>query len=571
MTESLDVTFRVRPLSGFTILKYLRTLRHLKLLQVGHQLRRRLLPAASVGKVPDDLCRRQGIQYLPFARQVSPEVEPTDIKFLNKTRKIDIQAMDWRCMGTAKLWRYNLHYFDYLHWDSYSPETKDELITSWIRLNPIGAADAWEPYPVSLRTVNWIKFFLLAGQGGEVPGTWQRSLAQQLLWLEANLEYHLLANHLLKNAKALIFSGVYFSGDMARRHLGKGMHLMIEETAEQMLADGGHIERTPMYHCIVLEDLLDVVNLLNANAGLVMTEDLGVLRRTASRALQFLEGILAADGEISLFNDAAFGISPEPSELLAYGQRVLNRKSGDKPKAPSRICLSDTGYFGYRYNGDGLLIDCGPIGPDYQPGHGHCDTLSYELCINGRRVIVDSGVHDYEKSELRQYIRSTAAHNTVRIDGMEQSEIWGAFRVARRARPLVAELSDWHEGCLEFRGAHDGYCRLPGKPVHERRVRVESSGRWIFSDVVTGSGSHLIESFIHIHPDFNVCSDNDHSFLIKDGAVPVARLRPDSECEVSTVTGNYCPEFGKRCKNPVLILSSHGPLPLSLSYAVEKL
>ena len=571
MTESLDATFRIKPPSGNTILKYFRTLQHLKLPQAGYQLRRRLLPRASGRKVLDDLCPRQDIHCLPFARPISPEVEQGNIKFLNKSRKIDIDAMDWRSTDAAKLWRYNLHYFDYLHWDSYAAETKNELIASWIRLNPVGTVDAWEPYPVSLRSVNWIKYFLLAGKDGKVSQPWKKSLAEQLLWLEANLEYHLLANHLLKNAKALIFSGVYFSGDMARRHLSKGIRLLLEQAAEQILADGGHFERSPMYHCIVLEDVLDVVNLLDANAGLVTTEDLRELKDTVSRGLRFLEDILCADGDIPLFNDAAFGISPEPSEVLAYGQRVLNRRAENKANVPSRVCLTDTGYFGYRYNGDSLLIDCGPIGPDYQPGHGHCDTLSYEVSINGRRVIVDSGVYDYEMGELRQYVRSTAAHNTVRIDGMEQSEIWGAFRVARRAKPTFAELSDWQDGCLEFRGAHDGYCRLPGKPVHERRVKIESSGRWLFSDVVSGSGKHLIESFIHMHPDFNLSPENDHSFLIQDSESPVARLQVDSECEISTVTGNYCPEFGKRFENQVLILSSHGQLPLSLNHSVEKI
>ena len=174
-------------------------------------------------------------------------------------------------------------------------------------------------------------------------------------------------------------------------------------------------------------------------------------------------------------------------------------------------------------------------------------------------------------SELRQYVRSTAAHNTVRIDGMEQSEIWGAFRAARRAKPIFAELSDWHDDCLEFRGAHNGYCRLPGNPVHERRIRMELAGRWVFSDVVTGSGIHLIESFIHIHPDFGVNPESDRSFLITDGVCPLARLHVESECEIRVVVGNYCPEFGKQLENSVLILSLQGLLPLSLSYSVEKI
>ena len=571
MTGRLAPAFDVQPPSGTAVLKYFRTLQHLKLSQAAYQLRNRLLPAGKVREAVGDLHLRQAIQCLPFACPVSPSVDKTDISFLNKSRSLEIESMDWSCADEAKLWRYNLHYFDYLRWDSYSPTTKNTLIDSWVMSDLVGAADAWEAYPVSLRAANWIKYFLQVSEEGEVSAAWQRSLAEQMLWLEVNLEYHLLANHLLKNAKALIFSGVYFVGDMARRHLDLGLRIMLAETSEQMLADGGHFERSPMYHSICLEDYLDVVNLLSANSELVKADNLSELKDAAARGLQFLDDILCADGGIPLFNDAASGISAAPSELVAYGQRVLNRPKEEKPEGPLRVCRSDSGYYGYRHNGDSVLIDCGPIGPDCQLGHAHCDTLSYELCINGRRIIVDSGVHDYETSELRQYVRSTAAHNTVRVDGVEQSEIWGAFRVARRAKPIFAELSEWQEGNLDFRGAHDGYCRLPGKPVHERRVRMESAGRWAFSDVVTGNGDHLIESFIHIHPDFSVSPDSDQSFLINDGESPVARLHVDSECEIRVVIGKYCPEFGKQLENPVLILSSQGLLPLSLGYSVEKI
>jgi uncharacterized heparinase superfamily protein len=570
MTAYIDPVFRIQSPSGPAFLKYLRTLRYLKWSQAGYLLRNRLLPPFFAKKVPADLCRRESVQCMPFARPVSPSVGETEIEFLNHRRRIDLDSMDWRCTDESRLWRYNLHYFDYLHWESYSPAAKNALVGDWIVAESFGGMDAWEPYPVSLRAVNWIKYFLRGGEGVVVSERWERSLAEQMLWLEANFEYHLLANHLLKNAKALIFSGVFFAGDMGRRHLGKGMQIMVAEVIEQISPDGGHFERSPMYHCIVLEDVLDVVNLLKANPDLVRTEDLAVLEHAASLGLQFLEDILYSDGYIPLFNDSAFGIVPTPADLLSYGTSVVNWSSEARADDALRVCLPDSGYFGYRQSGDSLLIDCGPIGPDYQPGHGHCDTLSYELCIGGRRVIVDSGVHDYELTELRQYVRSTAAHNTVRIDGMEQSEIWGAFRVARRAYPIDAEISGWKDGCLEFRGSHDGYCRLPGKPVHERQVRIETVGRWMFSDMVTGGGEHLVESFVHLHPDFELDAESDTSFLIRDGESAVARLRLESDCEASVVTGSYCPEFGRREDNSVLVLSLRSELPLSIVYSIEK-
>ena len=99
------------------------------------------------------------------------------------------------------------------------------------------------------------------------------------------------------------------------------------------------------------------------------------------------------------------------------------------------FALRDAGYYGARGSGHYVVCDAAPIGPDYQPGHAHGDLLSFELSLAGRRVIVDAGVHGYDGDPLRAWCRSTRAHNTVEIDGEDQCEFWGTFRVARRARP----------------------------------------------------------------------------------------------------------------------------------------
>ena len=122
--------------------------------------------------------RRAGVEWLPFMPPESVDVDTLEIEFLNRRRKIDIRDMNWSCSDESKLWRYNLHYFDYLHWDAYSIEGKGDLIDSWIDSNPVGSVDAWEPYTVSLRVVNWIKYFLGSGEGGEVSEPWQKSLAE---------------------------------------------------------------------------------------------------------------------------------------------------------------------------------------------------------------------------------------------------------------------------------------------------------------------------------------------------------------------------------------------------------
>ncbi len=342
---------------------YARTVRHLRISQIAWQLYYRLMPVPAArqvsGAVRRDLPEVAKLQ--PFAVPVVPDISSDQISFLNHSLPLDPAAPDWASAAEPKLWRYNLHYFDYLHWPIYPAATKRQLIDSWIAANPATAGDGWEPYPVSLRVVNWIKAWLGgelaevpshqwdAGIGAEppqhgldtglvqpIPQHWLDSLATQLAWLERRVEYHLLANHLLKNGKALFFGGVFFSGPDADRWRETGLQILLREADEQILADGGHFERSPMYHCIVLEDLLDVLNLIQGVPGLVAAEDEARLRDAATRALRFLAEIRAGDGRIPLFNDAAFGIVAEPAVLLDYGARVVGAPSGAIERAGNR-------------------------------------------------------------------------------------------------------------------------------------------------------------------------------------------------------------------------------------------
>ena len=160
----------------------------------------------------------------------------------------------------TKLWRYNQHYFDDLNAVE-SPKRKvwhDQLIKNWISNNSIGKGIGWDPYPTSIRIVNWIKWFLLNDTTNQ---TWQNSLAIQTRFLSQNLEYHLLGNHLFANAKALVFSGLFFKGEESDYWYQLGISIIKEELPEQVLSDGGNFELSPMYHAIFLEDLLDLVNI----------------------------------------------------------------------------------------------------------------------------------------------------------------------------------------------------------------------------------------------------------------------------------------------------------------------
>lgn len=556
---------------------YARTLAYLRPSQVAYFLQRRILPQfRSVAKTADAR-KRSGVSMLSGISVSKSTGDDSHFCFLRQPKDIPSQNADWACKDMPKLWRYNLHYFDYLHDSARSPENKSLLITDWIQRNPPDTEDAWEPYTVSLRIVNWIKFFLLQSAANPEEGNksfprqqWVENLYLQAAWLEQNIEYHILANHYLKNGVALFFAGLYFEGVDADRWLQKGLRILREELREQFLADGGHFERSPMYHSICVVDYLDVLNLAQKSHAAVSGDLAEGFRDKVTAALNFLNGICLPDGDIPLFNDSALGIAPTPHQIFDYAERVI----GYKASTPSnRVAVSEfpeTGYYVCRQAGDMIIIDCGPIGPDYQPGHAHCDTLSYELTIDGQRVIVDCGVFDYEPSPERAYVRSTRAHNTVIVDGEEQSEIWGVFRVARRARPIHGRIDKTEDGGIIFEGAHDGYRRLSGRPIHRRQISYDGKGSWVVTDELLGTGIHQMESVVHIYPDFTIVRLGEQSFRVERCGKIVATIEVLSVCQATVELGCYFSEFGLSQKNPVLVFSCSGELPLQLSYRITK-
>jgi uncharacterized heparinase superfamily protein len=465
-----------------------------------------------------------------------------------------------------KLWRYNLHYFDYLLAPGRPLEDRCRLVDDWVANNPEGAPDAWEPFPVSLRIVNWIKFFLGEGRG-QAEAERLKSLYRQARWLERNIEYHLLANHLFKNAKALFFAGLFFAGPDADRWRSKGLELLKREIGEQILRDGGHFERSPMYHSMILEDCLDLLNICSGQKDKELKAFSAELLPVVTRMAGFLKGMTHSDGRIALFNDAAFGIEAGSGDLAGYCERLL----GETPAAPAgkSWAFPDTGYFVMAPRPDDrLIIDCGAVGPDYQPGHSHCDALSFELSLKGRRVIVDSGCCQYEDGDIRKYNRGNEGHNTVTVDGANQSEVWGAHRCARRAYPRYAKLNEREDGSIHFEGAHDGYKRLQGKPIHHRRITWARDAITI-EDRIEGQGAHDIESRLHIHPDLEV-EATESGVRVTDNGQPLMSVSPASQGRVEIESGWYCPEFNMKHNCPLLRLKlNRASLPVRFGWRLR--
>ena len=550
------------------LLLYARTLVHLRPTQVLALIRKRMLPSGTQAPHTHGLRLRPGVRLSPCLPHSYLSGRDHAFCFLNQEKTFPDGRIDWASKDMPKLWRYNLHYFDYLFDAGRAHNAKFHLISDWIAKNPPGTGDAWEPYTLSLRIVNWIKFFLQ--NDAALHEEWLQSLYTQGLWLEKNVEYHILANHYLKNGVALFFAGMYFEGVDTDRWIKKGLKILREELKEQFLADGGHFERSPMYHSICVSDYIDVLNLVQTSQTEINLEETAQVRRTVTASLNFLNDICLPDKEIPLFNDSAFGIAPAPSQIFDYARRVIGYEPPVRPTGLAIYEQSESGYYVCRNGEDMIIIDCGSIGPDYQPGHAHCDTLSYELAINGRRVIVDSGVFDYERSSERAHARGTRAHNTVVVDGEEQSEIWGVFRVARRANPLGAFCEKQVDGSVMFEGAHDGYRRLAGKPIHKRHMSYDGQGSWVIMDMLEGRGTHRMESYIHIHPDFQVVQSEADIRVIEPNGSTMAIIEALGPSQMRVEQGWYFQEFGLKRENHVIVFTCSGEIPLGLSYRIQK-
>jgi len=520
-------------------------------------------------------------------------------RFLNVEGKLS-GPEGWNDPEREKLWLYNLHYFDYLRpgaMEGTPGQVQSSMIGRWIYENPPAVGNGWEPYPLSLRTVNWIKWHL-AGNALEEGAV--HSLAVQTRYLAKRLEWHLLGNHLFANAKALVFAGMFFEGDEADSWLGKGLRILAKQVPEQVLPDGGHFELSPMYHCIILEDLLDLVNLVGVYG--VAGEDqrspdtavsesgraLGHARglnpgfRASSRlrpsgsfhsnpfsggkggrenpegfgsvvsawidAAQSMRGWLRVmchpDGGIAFFNDAAFGIAPDREALERYAGRL--GLSAVAESAGDVSALRESGYIRLSRGPMLALLDVGRIGPDYIPGHAHADSLGFELSLGSQRVIVNSGISCYGVREERHRQRSTASHNTVVIDGENSSEVWGGFRVARRATPFGLEIEE-HSGTVRVSCAHDGYRRLSGRPVHRRRWTLRE-GELRVRDSLEG-GFCTATGRLYFHPDVKPSIAEDGragAIALPDGATLDFELH---NAAGRIVQSTWHPEFGKALPN----------------------
>ena len=373
-----------------------------------------------------------------------------------------------------------MNYFNYLEQSDLLKEDGLILINDYM-LQSSNIKYGLDPYPTSLRIINWIKFI---SKNKIFDENIDLFIYNDLMDLRKNLEFHLLGNHLLENSFSLLFGAYYFRDENIYIRSKK---ILTRELNEQILNDGGHFELSPMYHQIILYKLIDCIQLIEFNKwkedGLLL-----VLKQKASKMLSWLDIITCKNGSIPLLNDSANDIAPPSKNIFSYAKE-LNISW-------SNINLSDSGYRKWIDNNTEIIMDIGQIGPDYIPSHAHADTFNFEFYYKKNPIIVDSSISTYEKNSKRQLDRSTKSHNTISIDGLNSSEVWAGFRVGKRAKVYKIKES---KNLIE--ASHSGFKKIGAE--HKRKFK-KFDGLFIIEDYVNSKKDHKIESYLHFHPNCNI-------------------------------------------------------------------
>lgn len=396
--------------------------------------------------------------------------------FLNKVKKFD-GNIDWNFLEYGKLWCYNLEYFDFLRQDDISSEQKNEIINDFYNFS-LKNQRILEPYPISLRAINIIKFIISDRQKNERILNF---LEQELSFLHKNYEIHLLGNHLLENAFSLFLAGVFFN--KSKWH-SKAKSILKKELDEQVLSDGAHFELSVMYHKIIFFRLLELIEWY----GQYEDRDDSFYDFCRNKAIimrSWLENIRFSDGSIPLFNDAA--------EKIAYDSNVLINYADKLGVESIELSLGISGYRSFINNRYEIKVDFAEIGASYQPGHSHSDALSFILYENGSPLFTEQGTSTYQIGERRNLERSTQAHNTVEVNGCNQSQVWGGFRVGSRARIKIINDSD---SMLE--ASHDGYKSIG--VIHKRKF-IFNSNIVEIEDEITGENLSG-KAYFHLFPGY---------------------------------------------------------------------
>ncbi|GAA5032563.1 hypothetical protein GCM10011506_23580 [Marivirga lumbricoides] len=434
------------------LLRIYHTLKYLKPVQFyfrGFYFLRNKIFGNNLKFVSYPIDKKSDLPLLEFPKSRVSYKNIADFEFLNFSKKFkSFRNIDWNYFEFGKLWCYNLNYFDFLLQQDLSKEEGLKLINDYISKAEV-LKDGLEPYPISLRNINWIKFLTIHHISNKKIDSFIYSCYLHLL---KNLEYHLLGNHLLENAFSIFMGSIYFNDEKLYERAKRNLKT---ELTEQILDDGAHFELSPMYHHILLERLLDSINFAKSSTEFEDQTFLDFLSKKAEVMLSWMEKMKMSNGDMPLLNDSGLEIAKSADALIEYAQSI-------GVTASENTILKSSGYRKYKSPNWELITDAGKPGPEYIPGHSHADIGNFILYNNNKPFIIDPGISTYEKNGRRNLERSTEFHNTVVVDAKNQSDVWGGFRLGKRAEVKILKESGSY-----LKLSHNGYKSICGDHIRE--------------------------------------------------------------------------------------------------------
>ena len=455
-----------------------------------------------------------------------------------------------------------------------------QIIESWIDAYPNAGGDAWHPFCISRRLPVWCMVWH-AFPANELKKQLALSIHRQATYLHQHLEFDPGGNHLLENLRALVFAACFIVDDenqtpQTLTWLDTAEQIFRRELPRQILPSGEHFERTPAYHGVVLELLIEVRDVLQS----VRPDFSQYLGEYIERMSTIAKGIGHPDGEMPLFADSTFASMPVTAALLKRSKPTTAASSVNDVAADlvhddndrhHAAAIGD--YWVWRSPDATVVFDAGDAAADHLPAHGHCDLLNLEVSVNGQRLIVDGGVFDYGDTEMRKYCRGTAAHNVLQIDGIDQCDVWSRFRMGYRG----------HTGSLRS-GVNDSFSWATASHNAYSRVSVPTVGRWlgcghcngsqqiICVDWAVGHGQHQFANRVRLHPAVDVQSTGPGEYQLTLGnhtwELRWSRLNAGGQTTVED--GWYCPDFGSREPISVVVDKLNGSLPYASAWILQQ-
>jgi len=410
-----------------------------------------------------------------------PEIDNKNLKHYRIfDEEINLSRIDWKMDNKTKLFQYHIHYHDFLLY--LNKDVGLSIIYDWIDNNQPSRSFAWDPYTISLRVVNWIKFI----SRYQIKDTKiVTSLFLQGEWLAKQKEYHILANHLFKNIIALLYVGYFFQ---KKSWTNWALNNLKKQVKEQLTDDGYHYEFSPTYHAIFVADTLDAYNLLINNLSQYRKDIIHFLQERIKKSINWTQ-YFSTNEKYHAINDVNYQDVPTPHQLFSYAEMLHI--------GTQELYNEDSRYYPILRNGElKIMFYCAPINPPYNPSHSHADMLSVLLWNKDKPLLVDTGNYCYEENMLREYSRSTKAHNTVEIDGIDQCELWKAFRIGKRG---ILANGKYTKNSLTCSYQYHERITL----IHQRTIKNEEKSI-IITDILKGDGKHSFILLFHFAPECTI-------------------------------------------------------------------